>query len=590
MKTAANLRKMLEGSQIRESHRECGRVQDAYSLRCIPQVHGAVRDTLAHCREVFETEANSAVDNPLVFITDAKNFKGDVISGGNFHGEPLAFALDFLGIALSALAGISERRIERLVNPALSEGLPPFLAQGAGLNSGFMMPQVTAAALVSENKVLAHPASVDSITTSGNKEDYVSMGMTAAIKLKRIVENTRNVLAIEAMAVAQAIDFLAPLKTSKRGQAAHAAIRSVCRYHGERPRHVQRFRADRGVDCQREGGGSYPLKQGPSGSRASALTARLTQISGASSLAALLMEPPTDSIQSKRQHVHYLLLAVAVLACLVPFSGKAFNVDDTLFIYVARQITQHPLDPFGFKVNWFLDAVPMAHETKNPPLASYYIAAAASFIGWSERALHLAFLLPALAVVWGTYRLALRFTNSPLLAAAATLLTPAFLVSASSVMCDTLMLALWLWAIIFWIEGLQPEKPHYLAVSALLITLCALTKYFGIALIPLLAAYSLARERRLGSWAWYLLLPILALTGYQRWTKAVYGLRMISEAAHMSAGVRQARQSSALAKALVDLSFVGWMHVARVDLRSHNVAAQETSRSLRGEWNCRVSH
>jgi len=228
MKTAANLRKMLEGSQIRESHRECGRVQDAYSLRCIPQVHGAVRDTLAHCREVFEIEANSAVDNPLVFITDARNFRGDVISGGNFHGEPLAFALDFLAIALSALAGISERRIERLVNPALSEGLPPFLAQGAGLNSGFMMPQVTAAALVSENKVLAHPASVDSITTSGNKEDYVSMGMTAAIKLKRIVENTRNVLAIEAMAVAQAIDFLAPLKTSKRGQAAHAAIRSVC--------------------------------------------------------------------------------------------------------------------------------------------------------------------------------------------------------------------------------------------------------------------------------------------------------------------------------------------------------------------------
>ncbi len=228
MKTAANLRKMLEGSQIRESHRECGRVQDAYSLRCIPQVHGAVRDTLAHCREVFEIEANSAVDNPLVFITDAKNSVGDVISGGNFHGEPLAFALDFLGIALCALAGISERRIERLVNPALSEGLPPFLAQGAGLNSGFMMPQVTAAALVSENKVLAHPASVDSITTSGNKEDFVSMGMTAANKLKRIVENTRNVLAIEAMAVAQAIDFLAPLKTSKRGQAAHAAIRSVC--------------------------------------------------------------------------------------------------------------------------------------------------------------------------------------------------------------------------------------------------------------------------------------------------------------------------------------------------------------------------
>ncbi|HET9405784.1 MAG TPA: histidine ammonia-lyase [Candidatus Sulfotelmatobacter sp.] len=243
LKTAANLRHMLEGSEIRESHRNCGRVQDAYSIRCIPQVHGAVRDTLAHCREVFETEANSAVDNPLVFVASHKphvgtaalgrpaersSAEGDVISGGNFHGEPLAFALDFLGIALSVLAGISERRLERLVNPALSEGLPPFLAPGAGLNSGFMIAQVAAAALVSENKVLAHPASVDSITTSANKEDYVSMGMAAALKLKRIVDNTRNVLAIEAMASAQALDFLAPLKTSKRGQAAHAAIRSVC--------------------------------------------------------------------------------------------------------------------------------------------------------------------------------------------------------------------------------------------------------------------------------------------------------------------------------------------------------------------------
>jgi histidine ammonia-lyase len=228
--TSANLRKMLEGSQLRESHRDCDRVQDAYSLRCMPQVHGAVRDTLTHCREVMEIEVNSAVDNPLVFVKNPKQAdgEGDVLSGGNFHGEPLAFVLDFLGIALSALAGISERRIERLVNPALNEGLPPFLAPGAGLNSGFMMPQVTAAALASENKVLAHPASVDSITTSGNKEDYVSMGMTASLKLKRILDNTRNVIAIEAMAAAQALDFLAPLKTSKRGQAAHAAIRAVC--------------------------------------------------------------------------------------------------------------------------------------------------------------------------------------------------------------------------------------------------------------------------------------------------------------------------------------------------------------------------
>jgi len=238
LKTAANLRRMLEGSQIRESHRECGRVQDAYSLRCIPQVHGAVRDTLSHCREVFETEANSAVDNPLVFVGNghpgtvlptgsAPEGSASVLSGGNFHGEPIAFALDFLAIALSALAGISERRIERLVNPALNEGLPPFLASGAGLNSGFMMAQVTAAALVSENKVLAHPASVDSITTSGNKEDYVSMGMTAALKLRHVVENTRNVLSIEAIAAAQALDFMAPLETSKRGQQVRRAIRSV---------------------------------------------------------------------------------------------------------------------------------------------------------------------------------------------------------------------------------------------------------------------------------------------------------------------------------------------------------------------------
>jgi histidine ammonia-lyase len=234
---AQNLRRMMEGSVIRESHLDCQKVQDAYSLRCIPQVHGAVRDTLAHCRQVFEIEMNSAVDNPLVF-PEAKKVgapkraagaaqPGVVISGGNFHGEPLAFALDFLAISLSALAGISERRLERLVNPALNEGLPAFLAPGAGLHSGFMMPQVTAAALVNENKVLSHPASVDSITTSGNKEDFVSMGMNSANKLLRIVVNTRNVLAIEALAAAQALDFRAPLETSKRAQTAMAAIRTV---------------------------------------------------------------------------------------------------------------------------------------------------------------------------------------------------------------------------------------------------------------------------------------------------------------------------------------------------------------------------
>ena len=235
--SAHNLCLMMQGSEIRESHRGCGKVQDAYSLRCIPQVHGAVRDTIVHCRSVFEVEMNSAVDNPLVFPAPKKvgapkpqigdPVPGEILSGGNFHGEPVAFALDFLAIALSALAGISERRLERLVNPLLNEDLPPFLAAGAGLNSGLMMAQVTAAALVNENKVLAHPASVDSITTSGNKEDYVSMGMTSANKLERVVANTRSVLAIEAIAVAQAIDFLAPLKPSKRGQAAYTAIRKL---------------------------------------------------------------------------------------------------------------------------------------------------------------------------------------------------------------------------------------------------------------------------------------------------------------------------------------------------------------------------
>jgi histidine ammonia-lyase len=225
VKVAANLRRLIAGSKIRESHKDCGRVQDAYSLRCIPQVHGAVRDTLEFCRKTFAIEMNSAVDNPLVFLNSGA--EGDIISGGNFHGEPLAFALDYMAIALSALAGISERRIERLVNPALNEGLPPFLAPDAGINSGFMMPQVTAAALASENKVLAHPASVDSITTSGNKEDYVSMGMAAAIKLKKVVANTTHVLAIEACAAAQALDFLAPLKSSEPLQRAHAAIRKV---------------------------------------------------------------------------------------------------------------------------------------------------------------------------------------------------------------------------------------------------------------------------------------------------------------------------------------------------------------------------
>jgi histidine ammonia-lyase len=219
--SAEHLSRLLEGSEIRASHASCRRVQDAYSLRCAPQVHGAVRDTLAEARRVFSIELNSATDNPLVFDEE-------VLSGGNFHGEPLAFQLDYLAIALSALSGISERRIDRLVNPALNEDLPPFLARHPGLESGLMMAQVTAAALVAENRVLATPASPGSITTSGNKEDFVSMGMTAALKWKRVVRNTRAVLAIEALTAARALEFLRPLKTSAPLERARDRVRSVC--------------------------------------------------------------------------------------------------------------------------------------------------------------------------------------------------------------------------------------------------------------------------------------------------------------------------------------------------------------------------
>jgi histidine ammonia-lyase len=229
LESAARLRRLLEASEIRQSHIACRRVQDAYSLRCAPQVHGAVRDAVAAACQVFAIELNSATDNPLVFDED-------ILSGGNFHGEPLAFQLDFLAIALCALSGISERRVDRLVNPALNEQLPPFLAGNPGLESGLMMAQVTAASLVAENRVLAYPASTGSITTSGNKEDFVSMGMTSAVKLQRVVRNTRAAMAIEALAAARALDLLAPLKSSPPIEEARARIRRVSApLEGDRP-------------------------------------------------------------------------------------------------------------------------------------------------------------------------------------------------------------------------------------------------------------------------------------------------------------------------------------------------------------------
>ena len=227
--SARNLKRLLEGSALRESHRNCGRVQDAYSLRCAPQVHGAARDALAFIRRTIEIEMNSATDNPMVFAE-----AGVLLSGGNFHGEPVAMAADFLAIAAAEVGGISERRIERLVNPTLS-GLPAFLTEDGGLRSGFMMAHVTAAALASENKSLAHPASVDSITTSANKEDHVSMGPIAARQARAVVENVRRILAIEALAAAQAIEFHRPLKTSEPLEAVLDAVRSVVpRYDEDR--------------------------------------------------------------------------------------------------------------------------------------------------------------------------------------------------------------------------------------------------------------------------------------------------------------------------------------------------------------------
>jgi histidine ammonia-lyase len=221
VRSAANLLRLMEGSEIRESHITCRRVQDAYSLRCAPQVHGAVRDCLEQARRTFDIELNSVTDNPLV-IDD------EIISGGNFHGEPLALHLDSMAVALTALAGISERRIDRLVNPALNENLPPFLTNHAGLESGFMMMQVTAASLVAENRVLSHPASTGSITTSGNKEDFVSMGMTSALKLKQVVRNTRLVIAIELLTAVRALDLLRPLRSSSIIEGVRGRFAAVC--------------------------------------------------------------------------------------------------------------------------------------------------------------------------------------------------------------------------------------------------------------------------------------------------------------------------------------------------------------------------
>jgi histidine ammonia-lyase len=223
VEVAQHLRGLLADSEIRRSHLEDDpRVQDAYSLRCMPQVHGAVRGALGHAREIIEIETGSATDNPLVFAGDAL----EVLSGGNFHGAPLALALDYAAIALTDLMSISERRIDRLVNPDLNEGLPAFLSAHPGISSGLMLAHVTAVALLNEAKVLSHPASIDNLPTSGGKEDHVSMGMTSATKLRTIVENAEHLIAIELLAAAEGLEYRAPLLPGRGVQRAHETLRA----------------------------------------------------------------------------------------------------------------------------------------------------------------------------------------------------------------------------------------------------------------------------------------------------------------------------------------------------------------------------
>jgi hypothetical protein len=251
------------------------------------------------------------------------------------------------------------------------------------------------------------------------------------------------------------------------------------------------------------------------------------------------------------------MLTLVVLAALSPFLGKAFNIDDPLFLWAARQIQAHPGNPYGFDVNWYGFPLPMWEVTKNPPLACYFLAAAASLLGPSETALHSAFLLPAVAVVLGTYRLARRWCEQPLLAACTTLFTPVYLVSSTTVMCDTLMLAFWVWAVVLWVEGMEDESDLRLAGAALLVALAALTKYFGICLIPLLFGYSLILKRRVGNWMIMFLIPLAILVAYQRATRALYGKGLLSDAAGYASSVREEAGVSEISAILEALSFTG---------------------------------
>ena len=267
--------------------------------------------------------------------------------------------------------------------------------------------------------------------------------------------------------------------------------------------------------------------------------------------------PKAPFVPEKTNPAHLSILVLLTILCLGLFAAKAFHIDDPLFLWTARQIQSHPANFYGFSVNWAGGAEPMSEVTKNPPLASYYIALIASIFGWSEPALHLAFLLPAAAIILGTYFLARTFCNRPVLAAAIALASPVFLVSSTSVMCDTMMLALWVWAVILWMGGIEYENLSMLIAASLLVAACALTKYYGMSLIPLLLIYSLMQTRRLGQWALCLLIPVFILGGYQVLTHALYGRGLLLDAASFASGARSHLGATALSKGLIGIVFAG---------------------------------
>lgn len=252
-----------------------------------------------------------------------------------------------------------------------------------------------------------------------------------------------------------------------------------------------------------------------------------------------------------------LLLITITVACLIPFVRKAFHIDDTLFLLSAKQVLTNPFDFFGFSTNWYGTDMPMYQITKNPPLASYYIAAIAALFGWSEIALHLAFMLPAVGVVVGSYYLARGFCMHPAMATLAALFTPVFMISSTNVMCDTMMLCFWVWAVFFWIEGLEKESLANLFISALLMMLCIMTKYYGISLIPLLLIYSLFKKKGIGTWAFFLLIPVLTMAVYQWETNIMYGRGLLLDAASYATNISFDKGAKLLEKGMTGLAFTG---------------------------------